>query len=98
MTAQRFNATSDSRKKIDIKDYSCQKSILDLPIKSFKYREDPTQTTYIGCLAQDLLEICPEIVNIDEACFFTIQEIKLVYLLLQELKELKTQVKALGGT
>ena len=90
-----FNATSDVRKKTNIKDYKCNKSILNLPIKSFEYINDESHTNYIGCIAQDLQEICPEIVTKDQEGYLSIQESKLVYLLLQEVKELKEKVELL---
>ena len=90
-----FNAISDIRKKTNIKDYRCEKSILDLPLKSFEYINDESHTKYIGCIAQDLQEICPEIVNKDSEGYLSIQESKLVYLLLQEVKELKEKVELL---
>lgn len=93
--ARTFNATSDFRKKTNISEYSCKKSILDLPIKSFEYLDDKNHSKYIGCIAQDLQEICPEIVNADKDGFLTIQENKLVYLLLQEVKALKKQIEKL---
>ena len=95
ITASVFNATSDLRKKTNIKEYKCEKSILDLPIKSFEYINDESHTNYIGCIAQDLQEICPELVNKDADGFLSIQETKLIYLLLQEVRELKEKVTKL---
>ena len=92
-TAQTFNAVSDRRLKENIKDYKCKKSILDLPIKEFDYKKNRTHA--IGCIAQDLQEICPEIVNTDKDGYLSIQENKLVYLLLQEVKELKAEIDKL---
>jgi hypothetical protein len=51
----------------------------------------------IGCLAQDLQEICPEIVNTDENGYLSINESKIVYLLLQEVKKLRKEVDELKG-
>ena len=95
--ANKFNATSDLRKKTNIEDYTCEHSILDLPIKSFEYINDDTHSKYIGCLAQDLQKICPEIVDTDKDGFLSIQETKLVYLLLDEVKKLKEQLETLKG-
>ena len=50
-----------------------------------------------GCIAQDLQKICPEIVHEDADGYLSIEETKLVYLLLQEVKELKKEIKALKG-
>ena len=97
ITATQFNATSDARKKTAIQDYMCKKSILDLPIKEFEFIGDETHTKHIGCIAQDLQEICPEIVHEDANGYLSIEETKLVYLLLQEVKELKKELKILKG-
>ena len=97
ITATQFNATSDIRKKTAIQDYKCNKSILDLPIKEFEFIGDETHTKHIGCIAQDLQEICPEIVHEDKEGYLSIEETKLVYLLLQEVKELKKELKVLKG-
>ena len=97
ITATQFNATSDARKKTAIQDYQCNKSILDLPIKEFEFIGDDDHTKHIGCIAQDLQEICPEIVHEDADGYLSIEETKLVYLLLQEVKELKKELKILKG-
>ena len=95
--AKTFDAISDVRKKTAIQDYICKKSILDLPVKEFEFIDDETHTKNIGCIAQDLQEICPEIVHEDKDGYLSIEETKLVYLLLQEVKELKKEIKALKG-
>ena len=95
--AKTFDAVSDMRKKTAIQDYICKKSILDLPVKEFEFIDDETHTKNIGCIAQDLQEICPEIVHEDKDGYLSIEETKLVYLLLQEVKELKKEIKALKG-
>ena len=88
--ATSYNATSDVRKKKNIIDYSPEKSILDLPIKKFDFIDGPKNQ--IGCIAQDLQEICPEIVTEDDDGYLSIQENKLVYLLLDEVKKLRKEV------
>ena len=95
--AKTFDAISDARKKTAIQDYVCKKSILDLPVKEFEFIGDETHTKNIGCIAQDLQEICPEIVHEDKDGYLSIEETKLVYLLLQEVKELKKEIKVLKG-
>lgn len=84
---------SDSRLKTDIIDFapSTNKSILDLPVKQFKFKNG-SDKTYIGCLAQDLQQICPEIVEEDAKGYLAIQESKIVYLLLNEVKTLKQEL------
>ena len=65
-------------------------TILNLPIKEFDYKETKEHT--IGCLAQDLQEICPEIVKENKDGYLTIEESKIVYLLLDEVKKLRNEV------
>lgn len=90
ITATSFNATSDRRLKENIIDYKPEKSILDLPVKKFDFISGPKNQ--IGCIAQDLKEICPEIVNEDKKGYLSIQESKLVYLLLDEVKKLRKEL------
>lgn len=94
MEASYFNATSDKRLKHNIKDYVCPKSILDLPIKEYEYISAPGKV-HIGCMAQDLQEICPELVNTNDNGYLVIEESKLVYLLIQEVKNLKEKIERL---
>lgn len=93
--AQSFNAVSDKRLKENIVEYSPNKSILDLPIYSYNFISDEKKTKKIGCLAQDLKEICPEIVKEDDKGYLSIEENKIAYLLLDEVKKLKKRVDAL---
>lgn len=95
IVAQSFNATSDKRLKENIVEYSPNKSILDLPIYSYNFISDEKKTKKIGCLAQDLREICPEIVKEDDKGYLSIEENKIVYLLLDEVKKLKKRVDKL---
>ncbi len=90
-----FNAVSDKRLKENIVEYSPNKSILDLPIYSYNFISDEKKTKKIGCLAQDLKEICPEIVKEDDKGYLSIEENKIVYLLLDEIKKLKKRVDEL---
>lgn len=95
ITAQSFNATSDKRLKENIVEYSPNKSILDLHTYSYNFISDEKKTKKIGCLAQDLKEICPEIVKEDDKGYLSIEENKIVYLLLDEVKKLKKRVDEL---
>lgn len=85
ITATAYTATSDKRLKENIDSYVCNKSILDLDVKKFDFING--EKSQIGCIAQDLLEICPELVKEGEDGYLRIHESKLVYLLLQELKK-----------
>ena len=90
MIAEAFYATSDKRLKENIKEYVPQKSILDLPVVEFDFKESGAHQ--IGCIAQDLQEICPELVTTNVEGYLTISENKLVYLLLEEVKKLNSKV------
>lgn len=90
INAKTFNATSDARLKTNIRPYTMSASILDLPIYRYDFLDG--EKNKIGCLAQDLQQICPELVHEAEDGYLCIEESKLVYLLLQEVKKLKEQI------
>lgn len=91
-----FIATSDIRKKDNITDYAPSKSILDLPVKQFDFKSNGSH--HIGCIAQDLQKIAPELVHEDDEGYLTIEESKLVYLLLDEVKKLRKELDELKGS
>ena len=91
ITANSFNAKSDEKIKKNLVPYTPKKSILDLPI--YKYNFIGKNETHIGCLAQDLEKICPELVSKDNDGYLSIKETKLVYLLLEEVKKLKAELE-----
>lgn len=93
--ANEFNAKSDKRLKENIQPFEYKESILNLPIYTFNFKSDVDKITHIGCLAQDLQEICPEIVHENENGYLSIEETKLVYLLLEEVKGLKAEIDKL---
>lgn len=97
VTAQNYNATSDLRLKQNIKDFEYTKSILDLPIKEYEFIADKAHTKHIGCIAQELQKLYPELVHEDADGYLAIEENKLVYLLLEEVKLLKKEIKSLKG-
>lgn len=88
-----FNATSDRRLKENIIPFSSEKSILDLPIYKYDYIEGTKNN--IGCIAQELQEICPELVSENENGYLAVKESKLVYLLLEEIKKLEARISYL---
>ena len=91
--APQLYLTSDKRLKENERPYKSDKSILDLPI--YKYDYINGSKNQIGCMAQDLKGICPEIVEEDEKGYLHIQESKIVYLLIEEVKKLKAEIKNL---
>ena len=92
--ASSFNATSDARLKENFQTFIPQKSILDLPVYKFDFING--LKNQIGCKAQDLQEICPEIVDENSDGYLSIQESKIVYLLIDEIKKLKDEIKILA--
>lgn len=95
VTAQTFNAQSDARLKENFQQFVPIKSILDLPIYKFDFIKG--SKNQIGCKAQDLQEICPEIVNENSDGYLSIQENKIVYLLIEEVKKLKNKIEKMEG-
>ena len=93
ISATSFTSVSDIRLKENIRPWTCDKSVLDLQIKEFDYINGVKNQ--IGCIAQDLQKICPQIVIEDDKGYLSIQENKLVYLLLQELQKQKIEIDSL---
>lgn len=95
ITGQSMNTLSDRRLKTNIKDFTYNKSILNLPVKEFDYISSGEHS--IGCIAQDLQEIYPELVNTNSDGYLSIKESKLVYLLLEEVRQLRKELDELKG-
>lgn len=91
--AHNIYASSDERLKENIVDYKYHDSILDISVKEFDYKDSKTHT--IGFIAQELQEKFPELVTKEKDEYLSIQESKLVYLLLEEVKKLKKEVEQL---
>ena len=94
LTCGTFNATSDARLKENFQPLESG-SILDLPAYKFDYINGAKNQ--IGCKAQDLQKICPEIVDENPDGYLSIQESKIVYLLLEEVKKLRKEIDELKG-
>lgn len=93
VTAGSFNAKSDAQLKENFQPLKTKKSILDLPTYKFDFIDG--LKNQIGCKAQDLQEICPEIVDEGTDGYLSIQESKIVYLLLEEVKKLRKEIDEL---
>lgn len=93
VTAVSFNATSDARLKENFVSFKPEKSILDLPVYKFDFINGAKNQ--IGCKAQDLQLICPELVVENDEGYLTIKESKIIYLLLEEVKKLKEDFQKL---
>ena len=90
ITANAFYATSDRRLKENIVDYKPAKSILDIPVKEYNFIGDDKK--HIGFIAQDLQKVFPELVTERTDGYLSIEESKLIYLLIDEVKKLKEKV------
>lgn len=93
IVAGSFNALSDARLKINIKDFNYHDSILNIPVREYDWKESGEHT--IGFIAQELQEIYPELVGEDEDGKLYIKETKLIYLLIEEVKALKKEIEEL---
>ena len=93
VTAGSFVNFSDQRLKENITKFVPSNSILNLPI--YKYDFVKGSKNQIGCMAQDLQKICPDLVQEDKNGYLTIQENKIVFLLLEEVKKLRKEVNEL---
>lgn len=90
VSASSFYATSDKRLKENIKPLNYDKSILDLPVYTYDYIDG--QKNNIGCLAQDLQKLYPQLIGKNSNGYLTVDNSKVVYLLLEEVKKLKKEL------
>lgn len=95
LNASSFNATSDKRLKENIEPLKPVEGLLDLPLYTYDYKENGIHS--LGCMAQDLQKIAPELVIEDDNGYLSVKESKLVYYLLMEVKNLRDEVEKLKG-
>jgi hypothetical protein len=97
--ATSFNTTSDKRLKHAIVDAPDAANLIDaLQVRSFKWKVDDTAQRY-GFIAQELLEVAPEAVNVpeDEDKMMGVDHSKLVPMLVKEVQSLRARVAQLEG-
>lgn len=99
-----FSAISDERVKENIQDFNKGlESVLAIETKTFKYKKVAgTQTefypdsicnkTQYGVIAQELKEVCPEMVTEDEQGFYSVDLSNLPLMLVNAVKELSTKL------
>ena len=73
--------------------FKYEKSILDLPTYEYNFKGQKQRT--IGILAQDLLQLYPNLVHLGKDGFYSIEENKLIYLLKEEVRKLKEEITTL---
>ena len=93
VNANSFYARSDRRLKENIQPFDYNKSILDLPVYTYNYINGDKKQ--IGCIAQDLQKLYPELVKEDDKGYLSVDNSKVVYLLLEELKKSNEKIKNL---
>lgn len=92
ITAGSYLATSDINLKENIQDFVETKSILDVPIHRYTWKESKEED--IGFIAQELEKEFPELV-LGEEGHKTIKESKFVYYLMDEVKRQKARIDVL---
>ena len=102
-TAEYFNATSDKRAKENIRpaNYSALDLIKKLPVYIYNYKN--SNETVTGILAQDLLEVQPEELNLvsninatgENNDYMSIKNDKLMFVLLKAIQEQQEQIEQL---
>ena len=92
VTSPTFTATSDARLKENLRPLN-HMNILTLPTYHFDFIDGAKNK--IGCLAQDLQKICPELVHEGTDGYLSIEENKIVYLLLEKMKEMEKEINEL---
>ena len=93
LNAPSFNASSDKRLKENIEPLKPVEGLLNLPLYTYDYKENGIHS--LGCMAQDLQKIAPELVVEDDNGYLSVKESKLVYYLLMEVKNLRDEVEKL---
>lgn len=100
-----FSALSDERVKDNIQDFNKGlETVLNIETKTFKYKKvAATQTefypdsicnnTQYGVIAQQLKEVCPEMVTQDEQGFYSVDLSNLPLMLVNAVKELNTKLE-----
>lgn len=91
-----FNSTSDRRKKEDIEELNYGiDTLLKLQPKQFKFIS--SQQKSIGFIAQDMIEIMPEVVSIDDEGYMGINYSIITAMLVKSIQELKKEIEILKG-
>ena len=95
-TGKLYTSTSSRRYKENIRPMEDTSFIYSLEPVNFNYIKDTTKTKQYGLIAEDTNNICPDLVRYnDEGLPEAIQEHKIQFMLLNELKKLKAEVETL---
>lgn len=86
--ASRFLTTSDARLKSDIKPIrNCTKNLLQLSAKVYDKKSGDKQSREIGLIAQDVVNVFPEVVSDNNSGYLSIDYMEMVPLIIETIKE-----------
>ena len=94
-SATTLKATSDKRKKTHITKASVDLSSLSAYRYKFKKPSDADKGFHVGLIAQEVEKILPEAVSKDEKGFLTLDYNAVVAVLVDEVNQLKSEIKQL---
>lgn len=94
-SATTLKATSDKRKKTNITKTSVDLSSLNAYRYKFKKPSDADKGFHVGLIAQEVEKILPEAVSKDEKGFLTLDYNAVVAVLVDEVNQLKSEIKQL---
>lgn len=87
-SASRFLTTSDARLKSDIKPIqNCTKNLLQLSAKVYDKKSGDKQSREIGLIAQDVVNVFPEVVSDNNSGYLSIDYMEMVPLIIETIKE-----------
>ena len=91
-------SSSDIRLKTNIEDFNTSKMLDKIDnIRSIKYnyKNDDSNTPYVGFIAQDFIEDFPELLRCPEGGYYSLDYQKVSVILIECIKELKTELSQL---
>ena len=94
-SATTLKATSDKRKKTHITKTSVDLSSLSAYRYKFKKPSDADKGFHVGLIAQEVEKVLPEAVSKDDKGFLTLDYNAVVAVLVDEVNQLKSEIKQL---
>lgn len=94
-SASILKATSDARKKTNITKTNVDLSSLNAYCYEFKNPSDADKGVHVGLIAQEVMKVLPEAVSKDEKGFLTLDYNAVVAVLVDEVNQLKSEIKQL---
>lgn len=97
--ATSYNTTSDQRLKENIEDTDLSlDSLLDIKIRDFNWKNDPSQKLTHGVIAQELFEVYPDAVMVpeEEDKYWMVDYSKLTPLVIKSIQDLNLKVDSIS--